>query len=176
MTTGGGEENQKSERRNKTKFTRFQSREKLPARGSCSVYPGPIRLKGSFLTIFYCALSAPPSPSVTKAPASRRPRMLSLLWRGLLGEPCDIQYFCFPSLQSHLHLTPDICIMASLHLLSAGIQGGGCAAAATGACTRGGGGLFGCDGVRTPIRNVCLCACARVTGGGLNDFRLNLAH
>lgn len=103
---------------------------------------------------FYCALSAPPSPSVTKAPASRRPRMLSLLWRGLLGEPCDIQYFCFPSLQSHLHLTPDICIMASLHLLSAGIQGGGCAAA--GVCTRSSGGLFGCDGY-TCLSGMCVC-------------------
>lgn len=52
----------------------------------------------------------------------------------LLREPCDIQYFCFPSLQSHLHLTPYICIMASLHLLSAEIQGGGEVVTACGVC------------------------------------------
>lgn len=61
--------------------------------------------------------------SLTKAFASIHPGMLSLPWCSCQGSQCDIQYFCYPSLQSHLHLTPDICIMASLHLLSSEIKG-----------------------------------------------------
>lgn len=106
------------------KFTHFQS-SKTPGLRQFSCLPRSNPTQRLALNNFYPVFSTPLSSGVTKASASLRPGMLSLLWRWLLGEPCDIQYFCFPSLQSHLHLTPDICIMASLHLLSAEIQGGG---------------------------------------------------
>lgn len=170
MTTGGWGGGIKNV--NKTKFTHFQSR-KTPGPRQLQCLPWSSPTQRLIPNNFYSALSAPPSPNVTKAPASRRPGMLSLLWCGLLGEPCDIQYFCFPSLQSHLHLTPDICIMASLHLLSAGIQGGGWAAVC--ACTRSGC-LFGCDGY-TCLSGMCVRARTSTRHRqGLNDFRLNLAH
>lgn len=106
------------------KFTHFQSTKTRGLRQfSCLPRSNPTQRLA--LNNFYPVFSTPLSSGVTKASASLRPGMLSLLWRWLLGEPCDIQYFCFPSLQSHLHLTPDICIMASLHLLSAETQGGG---------------------------------------------------
>lgn len=75
------------------------------------------------LAIFFIHLTVL-SFSVTKAFANLRPGMLSLLWCSCQGRWCDIQYVCFPSLQSHLHLTPDICIMALLYLPSSEIQGG----------------------------------------------------
>lgn len=85
----------------------------------------------------------------------------------LLREPCDIQYFCFPSLQSHLHLTPDICIMASLHPLSVETQDGSEVVRAR---------VFGDDGpICLPKLGLCGVSMC-VTWRGLNDFRLNLAH